>query len=183
MSVSLGKAVDVASFAIRHLAAFAATVLAACALWTATYAGLFLWALVRNSELGGPFAYPAGLVFAAAAASILSFGVYFPATSIAERICRYKSLPRIAQLPISFAVALPICLAAVLGLHVLVGSRELDRDILIRSAWLLAVAMLPLVFYWFVVRLDSLVVSGFRRLAQRAFQPARLEVGRPGRHL
>ena len=50
------------SFALRHAFAIAFLAITACALWTLCYVVLLLWAIISDEGLGGPLAYPAGLL-------------------------------------------------------------------------------------------------------------------------
>src|SRR5258705_13699585 len=86
-------AASIASVVIRHAVASFATIAAACAIWTVAYGALLLWAIVSNSGLGGPLAYPGGLLFVAVNAAVACLVLFFPATIAAELICRGRALP------------------------------------------------------------------------------------------
>src|SRR3954452_7083544 len=108
---------SIASVAIRHAVASFAMIAAACAIWTVAYVALLLWAIVSNSGLGGPLAYPGGLLLAAVTVAVGCFLLFFPATVAAELICRRRALPILAQIPVSVAVLAALCVAEGVIVH------------------------------------------------------------------
>jgi hypothetical protein len=105
-------AAGIVSLAIRHGVASVATIVAACAIWTVGYGALVLLAILSNGGLGGPLAYPVGLLLVAVAAGAACFLLFFPATASAELICRSRALSTLTQIPVSVAVLAALCVAA-----------------------------------------------------------------------
>ena len=99
------------SFVLRHGFAIAVMVITACALWTLCYLALLLWAIITNEGLGGPLAYPAGLLAFFLLSLAMSVCLYFPATAIAAGLA--KKFQR------SFVWQIAICIGIFALLHVI----------------------------------------------------------------
>ena len=124
-------------FCARHFLALLLVVLAGCLLWTVTYFALLLWAAFAGGGLGGPLAYPAGLLFFLVAGAAASLALLFPATALAEWLAGWFGLPVLVQIPLSVAFLALLCLAAVGPPFV----AQLRRPLLVvaASAWSLLV--------------------------------------------
>jgi hypothetical protein len=150
-------AASIASVAIRHAVASFATIAAACAIWTVAYGTLLLWAIVSNSGLGGPLAYPGGLLFVAVTAAVACLVLFFPATVAAELICRRRALPILAQIPVSVAVLAALCFAEGMIVHASTAAMPFGASVSSFIAWLFILSLLPIGFYWWVAQAAPLV--------------------------
>jgi hypothetical protein len=150
-------AVSLASLLIRHAFASFATIAAACAIWTVTYVGLLLWAIVSNEGLGGPLAYPGGLLFIGVAAAVSCLLLFFPATVSAEWICRSRALPILAQIPIAVVVLAVLCLLAGVALRVSTVAIPFGASVRDFIAWLFFLSLLPIGFYWWIAQAAPLL--------------------------
>jgi hypothetical protein len=162
------------SFA-RHLLALAVTVLAACVFWTVTYLALLLWAVFTGSGLGGPLAYPAGLLFFLVAATAACLLLLLPATALAEWFARRRGFPVLAQIPISVVMLALLCLIAV-GIASSVGSKPTLHGVSIGFGILFSALLLPLGLYWWVVQSIPLLralINRLRGIASRRASPGR----------
>lgn len=157
-------AVGMASLTIRHGVASLATIVAACVIWTVTYVALLLWAMVSDGGLGGPLAYPAGLVFVALAASVACLLLFFPATASAEWICQSRRLPVLAQIPVSVAVLAALCLAVGILAGTSTAAVPFGKSAGGFSGWLFALSLLPVGFYWWVAQAAPLLRSAVSHL-------------------
>ena len=137
-------------FCVRHFFASLLTVLTGCLLWTIVYFAILLWAALAGSGLGGPLAYPAGLLFFLGAGAAASSMLFFPATALAEWLARRVGLPVFAQMPLSVAFLALFCLAWV-GF-----CSSLSFGVLFLSL------LFPLGFYWWAAQGASLVLSLLR---------------------
>ena len=137
-------------FCARHFLALLLTVLAGCLLWTVVYFALLLWAAFAGGGLGGPLAYPAGLLFFLVAGSAASLVLLLPATALAEWFARWHGFPVLAQIPLSVAFLALLCFAAV-GLR-----SSLSFGVLFLSL------LLPLGLYWWVAQSAPLALSLLR---------------------
>ena len=151
-----------ALWAARHGLAAAATVAAGCVLWTITYAALLLWAMLTNAPLGGPLAYPGGLVAIALAAAFASIVLFLPATALAEWIGRRRRLPVLAQIPLTVALLAALCIPAAAGLYLLRGAAMSPAGIANVAAWSFGLSLIPVGLYWWVAQSGPLVLSVIR---------------------
>ncbi|HSK77886.1 MAG TPA: hypothetical protein VLQ45_15655 [Thermoanaerobaculia bacterium] len=160
------RATPLALFGIRHAVAVLATIVAACILWTVTYAALLAWAVVTNEGLGGPLAYPGGLVAAAITAAVTSLVLFLPATALAEWICRRSHWPFLAQIPVSVAVLAAVCVPVALGVQLLREVPASAASVLQSAALLFTLSLVPIGFYWWVAQTGSLVRERFRGISR-----------------
>lgn len=157
-------AATIASAAIRHAVASFATIAAACAIWTGAYAALLLWAIVSNSGLGGPLAYPGGLLFVAVTAAVACLVLFFPATVAAEWICRRRSLPILAQIPVSVAVLAALCSAEGAIVYSVTSAMPFGASLSSFIVWLFLLSLLPIGFYWWIAEAAPLVRAAINRI-------------------
>ncbi len=155
-------AISIAGFLVRHLLAATITVVAVCAIWTLAYLGLLLWAIVTNSGLGSPIAYPVGLIAAFFAGSIACLFFLLPSTAIAEWVAQRRGFPILAQIFINMVILAVLCLVAV-GIKLAVRSVPSFRSLAIQSGVLFLTLLIPLGIYWWSARLGSLLLSLFHR--------------------
>ena len=105
----------VISFAARHIMFVVFAMLVGCLLWTLTYGALLLVAVMGNHGLGGPLAYPAGIITILAACIFLGWGVFAPATAFGAILCTVFQWPRLAAIPWVFLAAFLLSLALYAG--------------------------------------------------------------------
>jgi hypothetical protein len=159
-------AATLAVFALRHAVASIGTVVAACVVWTITYFLLLLWAIAANAGLGGPLAYPGGLVAVVAIASVGCCSLFFPATALAEWACRRRGWPITAQIPVSVAALALLSMVAGVPVRVLLERSVSATSALNISTWLFVISLIPLGFYWWIAQAGPLVRAAFE-LSQR----------------
>lgn len=145
------------SLAIRHGVASIATIVAACAIWTITYVALLLCAVASNGGLGGPLAYPGGLLVVAVIAAAGCLLLFFPATALAEWICRRRALPILVQIPVSVAVLAVLCILAGIAVQVFRNSIPFGLSVTRFSAGLFGLSLLPVGFYWWIAQAGPLL--------------------------
>lgn len=150
-------AASMASVAIRHAVASFATIAAACAIWTVVYVALLLWAIVSNSGLGGPLAYPGGLLFVAVTAGVASLLLFFPATVSAELICRGGALPILTQIPVSVAMLAALCFVAGVIIRASTAAIPFGASVSGFIVWLFMLSLLQIAFYWWIAQAAPLV--------------------------
>jgi hypothetical protein len=151
-------------FGVRHVLALFVTVAVLCMLWTVAYFALLLWAVFTNGGIGGPLAYPAGLMFFFVAGSVASLVLLFPSTACAEWFARRRSFPILAQLPISIVVLALLCLVLA-GIGAAFGAQPSFRGVTVGFGVLFVAHLLPLGLYWWAAQSGPLLVSLFQRLA------------------
>lgn len=139
-------ALQASSFALRHGFAIAVMVITACALWTLCYFALLLWAIISNEGLGGPLAYPAGLLAFFLVSLAMALCLYFPATAIAAGLAKKYQLSFVQQ------IALCIGLFALLHFIALLAFSDQPSipvsDRLLIGGTLFLLNLIPLGLYW-----------------------------------
>jgi hypothetical protein len=153
----------IGSFCARHLLAVMVMVVAACVAWTITYFALLLWALLTDGGIGGPLAYPAGLLFVFVATTAVSIGLLLPSTALAEWFSQRRGFPILAQIPLS-VVALALLCLVVVGLASASGSQPTLRGISVGFGVLFVALLVPLGLYWWTAQSLSLLLSLIHRL-------------------
>jgi hypothetical protein len=162
-SRAIQTAGHIGSVCIRHCLALALTVLAACALWTITYFALLLWAVFSNSDIGGPLAYPAGLLFFFLASTVTGLVLLLPSTATAEWFARRRGFPILAQIPLSVAALAVLCLVVV-GIASAVRAQPTLYGVSVGFGVLFLALLVPLGLYWWALQSGPLLLSIFRRL-------------------
>lgn len=150
-------------FCARHCLAVAVTVAAACVVWSVAYIALLLWALLTDSGVGGPLAYPAGLLFVFLATTTASCILFFPCTALAEWFVRRRGLPMIVQIPFS-VVLLALCCLIAAGIASTIGSHPAFGGSLIVFGMLFLSLLVPFGLYWWVAQSLPLFLSLIQRL-------------------
>lgn len=164
--LTLGK---ISAFFLRHAIATTAIVLVSCALLTAGYVVLLMWAMVAGGDPGGALFYPAGLLVCLAGGLSLSLLVFFPCTALAEWIAKRKALPFLFQIPISAGILAAACLLFAIVTGIARRQATLEH-IVFGSAIPLAMLLLPLGFYWWIAQSGPLLHRVYRRI-QNASSP------------
>lgn len=162
-SQTIQTAGRIGSFCARHFIALAVTVAAACVVWTVTYFALLLWAMFTDSGIGGPLAYPAGLLFFFVATTAVSLILLFPSTALAEWFARRRGFPILAQIPVSVVVIALLCLATV-GVASAVGSQPTFHGVSVGFGVLFLASLVPLGLYWWAAQSVPLLLSLVHRL-------------------
>ncbi len=161
-SQAIRTAGRIGGFCARHLTALLITVTVPCVIWTLAYVALFLWAMFTDGGIGGPLAYPAGLLFCFFAATAASLVLLFPSTALAEWLAWRQKLPIFAQLPISIAILALLCLI-IPSVTVAAGALPSFRDAAFRFGVLFIAHLLPLGLYWCTAQSGPLLLSLCRR--------------------
>lgn len=170
------KAVGFAGlFLARHVLAFAAVVIGAALAWTLTYFGLLLWAVLTDGGIGGPLAYPAGLVFMVAASALCCLVLLLPSTVLAEGITRWFGFSTWVQIPVSTGLLVAFSFVSVLVIAA-AGVELSPLGVPVWAGILFLLMLVPLGVYWWSLQAVPLVVSLARRI-RRAFQQPKLDAG------
>ncbi len=152
-----------ASFCIRHLFAFFVTVAAACVVWTIVYFALLLWAIFTDGGIGGPLAYPAGLLFVLVSSTLAVFLLFLPSTALAELVARRCGFPILSQIPISIALLALLCLLVVGIVRAYGHGTLMFEELFAALGVFFGINLLPMGLYWWVAQSGPLVLSIYRR--------------------
>jgi hypothetical protein len=139
------------------------TVVVACVVWTVTYFALLLWAAFIGGGIGGPLAYPAGLLFFFVATTATSLFLLLPSTALAEWFTQRRGFPILAQIPVSVAVLALLCLIAV-SIVSAAGSQPTFHGVSVGFGILFLVLLVPLGIYWWGAQSAPLLLSLLGRI-------------------
>lgn len=93
------------AFIARHFLFVVFLIGAGWLAWTLFYAVLLLVAMLTGSGVGGPLAYPAGLLTIGVAAVIFGWGIFAPSCAMGSWACAFLGVHRLAAIPIVFICA------------------------------------------------------------------------------
>ena len=161
-SQAIQAAVGISGFCARHILALIVTVAVPCLLWTITYVALLLWAVFTGGGIGGPLAYPAGLLFFLVAATVASLVLLLPSTALAEWFARRRGLPILVQIPISVGVLAVLCFVLV-AVAASAGAASSFQGVVVGFGMLFIAHLLPLGLYWWTAQSGPLLLSLFKR--------------------
>jgi hypothetical protein len=150
------------SFLARHLIAVALAAVVACALWTITYIGLFAWAMITNGGIGGPLAYPAGLLFVFVSCLIVGFGIFAPACGFGLVLTTCLRLPRLAAIPFVFLAAVLLSYLAYYGFIELLTTHSMPPIWTVCSNFVIYLSI-PLGIYWWLTDGPGAIIDLIRR--------------------
>jgi len=98
-------AIPFLTFVMRHFLIVVLAAFVGCVLWTIGYFLLLLVAVIWNQGVGGPLAYPSGIILIIACCVFLGWGVFAPASGIGAIFCTMFRLPRLVAIPVVFTSA------------------------------------------------------------------------------
>jgi len=126
--------------------------------WTLLYGVLLLFALFTGGGIGGPLAYPAGMIAIGLAGVGIGWGMFAPACGVGAWVCTRLRWPGIAAIPIVFLV---------FALLFAVVCRGVTGAVSLKA---LAFLSFPLGAYWWLTEGPGLIASlvVFRRGAEAA---------------
>ena len=162
----MNNVILVISFVTRHLLIVSLAIIAGCILWTIAYFVLLIVAVILNKGLGGPIAYPAGIIAIIVAGISIGWGIFAPACAIGVVFWKIFGLPRIAAIPVVFGSAL------VLSSLLYWAFIEAITTSPMPSMWVVLknhtiVLSVPLGAYWWVTEGPGALFDVFRRWIRR----------------
>jgi hypothetical protein len=165
-SHAIRTAVGFSGFCIRHLFALLVTVAVPCLLWTIAYVMLLLWAMITNGDIGGPLAYPAGILVVIVAATVSSLVLLFPSTALAEWLVKRRRFPILTQIPISIGILGSLCFIFV-AVAASVDSVPSFGGVAMGFGVLFISNLLPLGLYWWTAQSGPLLLSLWRLMGKK----------------
>jgi hypothetical protein len=150
------------TFATRHFLIVAFAIIAGFILWSIAYLLLLVIAVIGNQGLGGPLAYPAGVIAIVGACIVLGWGVFTPASGIGAIFCWVFQLPRLAVIPVVFGSAFLLSYLLYWGYTGLITTHSMP------SVWIVAknftiFLSVPLGAYWWLTEGPGAIFDAFRR--------------------
>lgn len=159
---SMKPMIAVISFLVRHLLAVLMAAAAGCVLWTILYLILLLVAGVFNKGLGGPLAYPAGVIMILATTVIVGWGVFAPACAVGAGVCAWFKLPRLAAIPMVTGSAFGISYLLFWVCNPLVPTHSMPSAAVVLREFVIFVSG-PLGLYWWITEGPGAIFDALRR--------------------
>lgn len=150
------------SFVVRQFVIVLLAMAVGCALWTVAYLGLLAVAVMGNHGVGGPLAFPAGILAVVATCAVVGWGISAPASAIGAVFCKIFHLPKIAAIPVVFCGGF---LLSYLFYWAFTGILASDP---VPPAWMVLknftiFLSIPLGIQWWLTEGPGAVFDGFRR--------------------
>lgn len=148
---------------------------AGCALWTVAYFLLLVVAVIGGHGIGGPLAYPAGLIAVIGCCAVLGWGVFAPASAAGAIFCVVFKLPRLAAIPIVTVAAFVLSYLLYGGYIMMVTTHPMPSTWIILKDFAIFLSV-PLGSYWWLTEGPGALFDAFRRWARgRHRKPASRE--------
>lgn len=149
----------------RHVAAVAMAAILGAVLWTIVYFALLLLAMVTDSRIGSPLAYPLWLVFLVLGIITIGLLIFAPACAIGRLFVGITRFPQITAIPIVFGAGTLLYFMAWSSIaYVTTQLMPPLSTILLNYCIYMAV---PLGAYWWIVDGPFAIVDGIRRWRHR----------------
>jgi hypothetical protein len=149
-------------FLARHFLFVAFAMVAGCIAWTIAYFVLLVVAVITNQGVGGPLAYPAGIVAVLAACGFLGWGVFAPASAIGAVFWRVFQLPRIAAIPVVTIAAFFLSYLIYWGYIDVVTTHPMPPVLVVLNNFAIYLSI-PLGAYWWLTEGPAALFDSFRR--------------------
>ena len=148
-------------FILRHFLFVVFAMVAGCLLWTIAYVLLLVIAVVGDFGLGGPLAYPVGLVAVIVGSAVLGWGIFAPASALGAVLCALLRLPRLAAIPFVAAAAYGLSYLLYRAYIEWVTTHPMpDAGVVLKN---FAVYLsIPLGIYWWLAEGPGAVFDAFR---------------------
>lgn len=154
--------IPVFTFLARHFLFVVLAMIAGCVIWTFAYLVLLAIAVITDQGLGGPLAFPAGIIIVVASCVFLGWGVFAPASATGAIFCGLFRLPRIAAIPV-------VCLAVFIFSYLiywacieLVTTHSMPPISTVLKNFGIFLSV-PLGVYWWLTEGPGVLFDSFRR--------------------
>lgn len=143
-------------FLAKHGMFLVVTIFVACVVWTVVYLGLLLWAVATDAGIGGPLAWPAGIVACILGCAAFGIGVAIPSCAAAA-LLRWKfRFPRMVEIPLSCLTACVLWFGWACAFH---GGLPRPLEFFVSLLWM----PLPLGAWWWLTEGAGAVWDSVRR--------------------
>ncbi|MCP5541079.1 MAG: hypothetical protein H7A52_13130 [Akkermansiaceae bacterium] len=157
------------TFLARHFLFVAFAMVACCIAWTIAYFVLLVVAVVTNQGVGGPLAFPAGIIAVLAACGFLGWGVFAPASAIGAVFCGVFRLPRIAAIPVVTVAAFLFSYLIYWAYIEMVTTHSMPPMLTVLKNFTIYLTI-PLGAYWWLTEGPGALFDSFRRWIGRRRQ-------------
>ncbi len=156
------KILPAITFVARHLLAIPFAIIAGCILWTIAYLLLLIIAVIFDKGVGGPLAYPAGIIAILGASIIIGWGIFTPASAIGALVCKIFRWPRLAAIPVVFTSAISISYMMCWAYTVVMTTQSVPSTWVVAKNFTIFLAV-PLGVYWWIIEGSGAVFDIVRR--------------------
>lgn len=150
------------TFAARHLPVVPIAIVVGCIIWTIIYVILLLAAIIFNLGLGGPLAYPAGIIAIVVPTIVIGWGVFAPASAVGAIVCSFLKLPRLAAIPIVTAAAFGLTYLLYWGYIESVTTHSMPSALVVLKNFAVFLSI-PLGIYWWITEGPGAIFDACRR--------------------
>ncbi|MBK1884865.1 hypothetical protein JIN85_20815, partial [Luteolibacter pohnpeiensis] len=162
------------TFLARHFLFVAFAMIVGCTGWTIVYFVLLAIAVVTNQGIGGPLAFPAGIIAMLAVCGFLGWGVFAPASAFGAVLCRVFRLPRIAAIPVVTMTAVLLSYAIYWVYLEIVTTHSMPSMLTVLKNFTIYLSI-PLGAYWWLTEGPGALFDAFRRWIGRRQNKRRSE--------
>jgi hypothetical protein len=162
----MNAVISAMTFAARHLLIVLIAIIAGCIIWTIIYVILLLTAIVFNQGVGGPLAYPAGIIAILVTTIVIGWGVFAPASAIGAIACTLLKLPRFAAIPIVAASAFGLSYFLYWGYIELLTTHSMPSVSVVLKNFAIFLSI-PLGVYWWITEGPGATFDACRRWVRR----------------
>jgi hypothetical protein len=163
MHPGLKALLSITGFAARHFLVVALGAGFLCILWTLIYIGLLIFAMFTDGGLGGPFAYPGGILGILLVCVVIGWGIFMPASGLGVIFCRLFKLPKLAAIPVVLISAFSIISLAWYFSDGFGEGVESASSLEMLRNFCLFLAV-PLGAYWWITEGPSAIIDAVRRI-------------------
>lgn len=158
----MNAVISAAAFAVRHLLVVPIAIVAGCVLWTIAYVLLLLAAIIFNQGVGGPLAYPAGIITILIASIVVGWGIFAPASAVGAIFCALLKLPRLAAIPVVAVAAFILSYMLYWGYIERVTTHSMPDATTILKNFAIYLSI-PLGVYWWLTEGPGAIIDVVRR--------------------
>ncbi len=155
-------AITVITFVARHLLFVLFAIVAGCVLWTIVYGLLLGVAVIWNQGLGGPLAYPTGIMMILGVTIFIGWGIFAPASAIGAGFCRVFNLPKLAAIPVVFVSAFALSYLLYWAYIMALTTHPMPSTWIVLKNFTIFLS-LPLGAYWWLTEGPGALFDAFRR--------------------
>ena len=154
------------TFAARHLLIVPIAIVASCIIWTMIYVILLLVAIIFNQGVGGPLAYPAGIIAILVTTIVVGWGIFAPASAIGAIACAMLKLPRLAAIPIVTVSAFGLSYLIYWGYMELITTHSMPSATVVLKNFVIFLSI-PLGIYWWITEGPGAIFDACRQWFRR----------------
>lgn len=154
------------AFTLRHLLMVPLAMLAGCVLWTIAYVLLLIASMIWGGGLGGPLAYPGGIIAIVLTVMVVGWGIFAPSTLVGAVICKVFAWPRLAAIPFVFVSGYGFSYLVYWAFIQLVTTSSMSSAAEVLKNYVIFLS-LPLGGYWWLTEGPGAIFDVCRRIYRK----------------